>query len=210
MTRKPISKSLRFAVLNRDGFRCRYCGAGPEGVTLHIDHAVPVALGGTNDFDNLVTACIDCNLGKRTTVVELERDVDLDGIDCPFADGWPNEIHDPVFYFNGEWAITAYGLEAARTFYAIPWTDLDVGLPEDRSISMWLNHMPEKTWVFRNADAFLAAFLKALRLFHARIDIDLAASVARYREIAQRSRISDEAYRSPGPFDRDLIWEAGH
>lgn len=68
VSREPIPAGLRFAVLRRDGFRCAYCGRGePEGVRLHIDHIVPVARGGRNDLDNLVTACADCNLGKSAT-----------------------------------------------------------------------------------------------------------------------------------------------
>lgn len=64
-SREPIPAGLRFAVLNRDGFRCAYCGRGKnEGVQLHIDHLVPVARGGKNELDNLVTACASCNLGK--------------------------------------------------------------------------------------------------------------------------------------------------
>jgi 5-methylcytosine-specific restriction endonuclease McrA len=53
--RKNISASLRWQVFARDGFRCRYCGtqAGEPGVTLHADHVVSVADGGTNAFDNL-------------------------------------------------------------------------------------------------------------------------------------------------------------
>jgi len=62
--RKPISKGLRFDVLNRDGFRCVYCGATPPDVVLHIDHRVAVVNGGTNDKDNLVSACLPCKLGK--------------------------------------------------------------------------------------------------------------------------------------------------
>ena len=30
----------------------------------NVDHIVPVSKGGTNDLDNLVTACEQCNLGK--------------------------------------------------------------------------------------------------------------------------------------------------
>lgn len=33
-----------------------------------VDHKIPVALGGTNDFDNLVLACSQCNLYKKHTV----------------------------------------------------------------------------------------------------------------------------------------------
>ncbi len=67
-SREPIPAGLRFAVLRRDGFRCAYCGRGQEdGVQLHIDHLVPVAGGGRNELDNLVTACASCNLGKSAS-----------------------------------------------------------------------------------------------------------------------------------------------
>ena len=64
---KPLrlsSARLRFLVLERDGFACHYCGRKAPDVELHVDHVVSIARGGTNDPDNLVTACRDCNLGK--------------------------------------------------------------------------------------------------------------------------------------------------
>lgn len=64
MPRKPIPKGVRFEIFKRDLFTCQYCGAHPPGVLLHIDHIVAVAQGGTNDQDNLVTACQACNIGK--------------------------------------------------------------------------------------------------------------------------------------------------
>lgn len=64
MARKAISKKTRFEVFKRDGFRCMYCGGHPPGVLLHVDHVDPVANGGKNDMDNLVTSCEPCNLGK--------------------------------------------------------------------------------------------------------------------------------------------------
>lgn len=62
--RIQISKKTRFEVFKRDGFVCQYCGATPPAVILHVDHIHPVAEGGANDQDNLVTACESCNLGK--------------------------------------------------------------------------------------------------------------------------------------------------
>lgn len=63
------SATLRFAVLERDAFTCRYCGRSPlhEGVVIHVDHVVPVAKGGESTLDNLITACTDCNRGKFDT-----------------------------------------------------------------------------------------------------------------------------------------------
>lgn len=62
--RKAISKKVRFDIFKRDGFKCMYCGAHPPSVLLHVDHIRPVAGGGGNEDDNLVTACEPCNLGK--------------------------------------------------------------------------------------------------------------------------------------------------
>lgn len=70
MSRKSISKRKRFSVFARDGFTCRYCGRQPSDVILHLDHIIPVSKGGTNDPENLVTSCADCNLGKAATRIE--------------------------------------------------------------------------------------------------------------------------------------------
>jgi 5-methylcytosine-specific restriction endonuclease McrA len=61
---KPASRSTRFKVLERDGYRCRYCGRTSDEIALDVDHVVPVREGGTDDLDNLVSACVDCNSGK--------------------------------------------------------------------------------------------------------------------------------------------------
>lgn len=64
MARKAIKKSVRFEVFKRDNFTCQYCGSAAPDVVLHLDHISPVAGGGGNDIINLVTSCVDCNLGK--------------------------------------------------------------------------------------------------------------------------------------------------
>jgi hypothetical protein len=65
--RREIRLGLRYAVLNRDRFRCVICGRSPAtnlGVVLHIDHIVAWSKGGKTVLENLRTACSDCNLGK--------------------------------------------------------------------------------------------------------------------------------------------------
>ena len=62
--RKQISTRTRFEIFKRDGFECQYCGRTPPAVILEVDHICPVCEGGTNDPDNLVTSCQDCNRGK--------------------------------------------------------------------------------------------------------------------------------------------------
>jgi len=62
--RKTLSKKLRFEVFKRDDFTCQYCGVQPPKVVLEVDHIHPVAEGGTDDQENLITACDKCNRGK--------------------------------------------------------------------------------------------------------------------------------------------------
>lgn len=63
--RKVLSKKLRFEVFKRDSFTCQYCGRKAPDVILQVDHIKPVSKGGNNDIMNLVTSCVDCNLGKH-------------------------------------------------------------------------------------------------------------------------------------------------
>lgn len=60
--REAIPAHVRRAVFDRDGERCVYCGAidGP----FHLDHVYPFSRGGQATVDNLVVACVPCNLSK--------------------------------------------------------------------------------------------------------------------------------------------------
>lgn len=69
--RKPLSRTTRFEIFKRDGFKCQYCGRCPPDVLLEIDHITPVAEGGDDDFDNLITACFDCNRGKAARLLDV-------------------------------------------------------------------------------------------------------------------------------------------
>jgi 5-methylcytosine-specific restriction endonuclease McrA len=55
---------LRAMVVERDGFRCRYCGEDVAPKKIHIDHVIPYSLGGYTEYGNLVVACVRCNLKK--------------------------------------------------------------------------------------------------------------------------------------------------
>lgn len=70
MKRLPVSKRTRFEVFKRDGFTCQYCGATPPNL-LEVDHIHPVVEGGTNDTDNLITSCQDCNRGKGAVPLDV-------------------------------------------------------------------------------------------------------------------------------------------
>lgn len=64
---------MRFEILKRDGFRCRYCGATGAKTQLHVDHIEPRSLGGSDEPSNLITACRECNLGKRARRLDDEQ-----------------------------------------------------------------------------------------------------------------------------------------
>lgn len=79
MKRKSIGKRLRFSIFERDGFQCQYCGKTPEhDVVLHVDHIVSVKDGGTNEKENLVTSCRDCNLGKSSKSITKRKQTEED------------------------------------------------------------------------------------------------------------------------------------
>lgn len=60
----PVSVRVRFEVLKRDNFTCKYCGQKSPAVVLEVDHIIPVCEGGSDDPINLVAACWECNRGK--------------------------------------------------------------------------------------------------------------------------------------------------
>lgn len=63
--RKSLGNKLRFDVFKRDLFTCQYCGKTPPSAVLEVDHIIPVAKGGKDEIDNLITSCFECNRGKR-------------------------------------------------------------------------------------------------------------------------------------------------
>jgi len=62
--RPGLSPKVRWQVLARDAFTCQYCGRRPPEVSLEVDHKIAVADGGSDDSENLTSACTDCNRGK--------------------------------------------------------------------------------------------------------------------------------------------------
>jgi len=68
--RTPISTKLRFEIFTRDKHKCQYCGRTiTDGIKLEIDHKIPISEGGTDDYENLITACNECNNGKSNKIL---------------------------------------------------------------------------------------------------------------------------------------------
>lgn len=55
--RVPLTRA---ALMRRDNYKCAYCGRKAET----IDHVVPRSRGGRTTWENVVTACGECNLRK--------------------------------------------------------------------------------------------------------------------------------------------------
>jgi 5-methylcytosine-specific restriction endonuclease McrA len=80
--RSHVSSRLRNEILNRDNYRCQYCGADlreleEKGFPPHVDHLKSRRSGGKDTPDNLVSSCWKCNLGKKDfDLFEYEDDID--------------------------------------------------------------------------------------------------------------------------------------
>jgi hypothetical protein len=65
--RPSLPSRVRYLIMRRDAYTCQLCGKKREdGVTLEVDHKVPVKRGGVNDPHNLWVLCNVCNNGKST------------------------------------------------------------------------------------------------------------------------------------------------
>ena len=60
--RGKVTNRMRFAIYERDGWRCRKCGRQTDN--LEIDHIIPISKGGKTTMDNLQTLCARCNKEK--------------------------------------------------------------------------------------------------------------------------------------------------
>jgi hypothetical protein len=58
---RQLSGLVQQKIWAADGFECQYCGIRMGETTLTIDHFTPMELGGSDESDNLITACRKCN-----------------------------------------------------------------------------------------------------------------------------------------------------
>jgi 5-methylcytosine-specific restriction endonuclease McrA len=68
--KKNIIRFSRANVFLRDQYTCQYCGRKKPKTELTLDHVVPAVQGGKKSWENIVTACIQCNQrkGGRTPI----------------------------------------------------------------------------------------------------------------------------------------------
>jgi len=57
-------KFNRRNIFLRDGHRCQYCGNRYSSPRLSLDHVMPKSRGGADTWENIVCACLKCNVHK--------------------------------------------------------------------------------------------------------------------------------------------------
>ena len=86
-----ISAELRRHVEARAQGRCEYCGLAQEGqeAHFHIDHVVPVVVGGPTTLENLAVACVSCSLRKSARQTAMDPTTgEMTSIYNPRQDRW--------------------------------------------------------------------------------------------------------------------------
>ena len=70
---RPPRTDVKFSRHNiyvRDSSRCQYCGRRFSTSELSLDHVVPLSKGGATSWENVVCACLPCNVRKGNRVPE--------------------------------------------------------------------------------------------------------------------------------------------
>ncbi|MGA7613823.1 MAG: HNH endonuclease [Thermoanaerobaculia bacterium] len=84
MPRQEV-KFSRGNIYLRDGNRCQYCGKRFSSSELSLDHVVPISRGGKSTWDNVVCACLPCNVRKGN---KLPSECGLQPIKRPEKPRW--------------------------------------------------------------------------------------------------------------------------
>lgn len=79
---------------------------------------------------------------------------------------WPNEIQDPVYFVNDQWAVTGFGLECAIEGQPYEWDSERMLATHENGQghplgSAVLSHIGQKTWV--DAEQLIEAFRAAIQ-----------------------------------------------
>ena len=75
--REPIKKNVRGQVLLRANGACAMCGRtiAKHGITLQIDHIIPVEWGGSSEIENLQALCEEDNAAKKAYFAGFDQEL---------------------------------------------------------------------------------------------------------------------------------------
>lgn len=134
-----VSKRLRYEILRRDNFACRYCGAAAPDVKLNADHVIPKSLGGSDKPENLVASCADCNAGKTSSMPNAMVVADVDQETFRRAaelkqDERKKPTHDPETGMPTCWSYRDVELALVEDAWQSAWSAVT---PDGPSLSEW-------------------------------------------------------------------------
>jgi 5-methylcytosine-specific restriction protein A len=71
---KEAWKELRRSILERDNFRCQFCGLGGKtsDIILEIDHILEKSKGGSDDPSNLRVLCQKCHMIRHNKTPRVD------------------------------------------------------------------------------------------------------------------------------------------
>ena len=72
-------------LFRRDNYMCMYCGDYLYNCELTRDHVVPVSRGGADTWENVVTACRDCNHRKADMSLDEIEAIGMRLLAVPYA-----------------------------------------------------------------------------------------------------------------------------
>ena len=76
-------------ILERDSYRCGYCGKKFKSSELNLDHIIPKCKGGKTTWENVISSCFPCNSKKDC------MDLKTSGMKLLVKPVKPN--HQPIF-----------------------------------------------------------------------------------------------------------------
>ncbi|HEX8155229.1 MAG TPA: HNH endonuclease [Thermoanaerobaculia bacterium] len=76
MPRQEV-KFSRGNIYLRDQNRCQYCGRKFPSSELSLDHVIPISRGGKSTWENVVCACLPCNVRKGNRLLNECHDLRL-------------------------------------------------------------------------------------------------------------------------------------
>ncbi len=104
-----MTPATRARVRERAGNRCEYCQLHQHDsplAVLHVEHIIPRAHGGTDDFDNLALACIDCNLHKGPNLTGIDPETNrITELFHPRRHRWADHLEWRGIYLVGKTAV---------------------------------------------------------------------------------------------------------
>lgn len=204
-----VSVRTRFEVFKRDRFTCSYCGKHPPEILLECDHIVPRAAGGSDEMENLTTACLDCNRGKadrmleegtapainRSALLEMQERIEQAKAYMELLGSLQQITEQAAWRVTEAWA-KAYGATLTEGENGIVYTLSEYGRwPEERSVKRFIKQLG------------LEAVLDAVEITASRIPSSGSDAVRYFYGVCHRSiREGREPLspQAPAPAEPDL------